>query len=66
MPGGGNPWARPVMVAVSDSRLALPVRPCQQHCCWIIGHAWNPCSQPRQLACSTAEPAAVVYQGELN
>jgi hypothetical protein len=57
------------MVAVSDSCLVLPglAGPSrQQHCCWIIGHACNPCSQLHQLAYSTAEPAEVVYQRELN
>jgi len=52
------------MVAVSDSCLILPVRR-QQNCCWVIGHAWNPCSQLHQLAYGMAEPGEVVHQREL-
>jgi hypothetical protein len=53
------------MVAVSDSCLVLP-GPCQQHSCWVIGHAWNPFSQLHQLAYGMAEPGEIVYQRELN
>jgi len=52
------------MVTVSNSP-GFPGPSRQQLYRWIIGHAWNLCSQLCQLAYSSAELAEVAYQLEL-